>query len=76
FDIWLRIFNEDVASREASGIRKLHVWRDVDRPGHAVALFEVTDLERARAFFSSEDLAMHRERGGVAHVSVSLLAAP
>ncbi len=73
FGAWLTVFREDARSRRAAGIHELHVWRDPDRANHAVALFEIRDLDKARAFFDSEELAMHMERGGVAHVTVKLL---
>ncbi|MDA7966109.1 hypothetical protein [Ruegeria sp.] len=73
FNAWLQVFREDRKMREASGIRDLHVWKDPDQRDHAVAMFEVADLDRARKFFDSEELAMHHERGGVAHIQVKLL---
>lgn len=73
FDSWLQVFKDDKAARVAAGITDLHVWRDPDRENHAVALFAIRDLDRARAFFDSEEMAMHRERDGVAHIVVKLL---
>ncbi|AAV93658.1 hypothetical protein KQ247_10350 [Ruegeria pomeroyi] len=73
FDAWLKVFREDRAMRKAAGIRDLHIWRDPDRADHAVALFEITNLASAQAFFDSEELAMHHERGGIAHITVKLL---
>ncbi|MDA7427251.1 hypothetical protein PGB28_02190 [Primorskyibacter aestuariivivens] len=73
FDAWFKVFHEDVGARKAAGIVDMNVWRDPDRENHAVALFAITDLEKARAFFDSEELAMHRERDGVAHITVKLL---
>ncbi|KUJ82424.1 hypothetical protein AVO45_18925 [Ruegeria marisrubri] len=73
FDAWLKVFREDKPMRKAAGIVDLHVWRDPDQADHAVALFAVADLDKARAFFDSEELAMHHERGGVAHIQVKLL---
>jgi Co/Zn/Cd efflux system component len=73
FDAWLKVFREDTAMRQAAGIHDLHVWRDPDQKDHAVAMFEVDDIQKARAFFDSEELAMHLERGGVAHIQVKLL---
>ncbi|KUJ78306.1 hypothetical protein [Ruegeria profundi] len=74
FDAWLKVFREDTAVRKSAGIHDLHVWRDPARPDHAVALFEISDLERATAFLESEELAMHHERGGVAHIQVKVLS--
>ena len=73
FDVWLKVYREDQKMREAAGIRDLHIWRDPNLKDHAVALFEVTDLERAQSFIESEELAMHHERGGVAHIQVKIL---
>ena len=73
FNAWHAVFKEDRFNRKAVGIKALHVWSDPDRENHAVVLFEVLDLEKARAFFDSEELAMHLERDGVAHIQVKLL---
>ncbi|MFC3613059.1 hypothetical protein ACFORG_04740 [Lutimaribacter marinistellae] len=73
FDAWHSVFLADAPNRHAAGIQDLHVWRDPDKKNHAVALFAIADLDKARAFFDSEELAMHMERGGVAHVTVKLL---
>jgi hypothetical protein len=73
FDAWLDVFKADAKNRKASGIADLHVCSDPDKKDHAVALFAVTDLDRARAFFDSEELAMHMERDGVVNVTVKML---
>lgn len=73
FDAWLSVFRQDKANRQASGIVDLNVWSDPDNTNHAVALFAVTDLAKARAFFGSEELAMHLERDGVINVSIKML---
>jgi Co/Zn/Cd efflux system component len=73
FDAWLTVFREDQPMRKAAGIHDLHIWRDPDQRDHAIAMFEVRDLDKARAFLDSQELAMHHERGGVAHIQVKLL---
>ncbi len=73
FDAWYDVFKQDRFNRKSVGIRELHVWRDPDVKNHAVALFEILDLDKARSFFASEDLAMHLERDGVRNVQVKLL---
>ena len=73
FDVWLKVFREDEPMRAAAGIHDLHVWRDPSQPDHAIAIFEIRDLDRASAFLESEELAMHHERGGVAHIQVKVL---
>ncbi|KPN64362.1 hypothetical protein XMM379_000351 [Aliiroseovarius sp. xm-m-379] len=74
FDAWYEVFKKDRFNRKAVGIRELHVWQDPENKNHAVALFEILNLEKARAFFDSEELAMHMERDGVCHVQTKLLA--
>ncbi|MBR9843913.1 MAG: hypothetical protein GYB25_12190 [Rhodobacteraceae bacterium] len=73
FNAWLTVFKQDAKNRKASGILDLHVWSDPDRKDHAVALFAVSDLDKAKAFFGSEELAMHLERDGVNNISVKML---
>ncbi|WP_299080694.1 hypothetical protein [uncultured Ruegeria sp.] len=73
FSVWLKVFREDKPMREAAGIHDLHIWQDSEQRDHAVALFEIADLEKARDFFESEELAMHHERGGVAHIQIKVL---
>jgi hypothetical protein len=73
FDAWLKVFKQDKANRQAAGITTMNVWRDPDRKNHAVALFAVANPEKARAFFGSEELAMHLERDGVINISIKML---
>jgi len=73
FDAWLTVFRQDKRNRQAAGITDMNVWSDPDRKNHAVALFAITDLEKARAFFGSEELAMHLERDGVINISIKML---
>ena len=73
FDAWLTVFKLDKPNRQASGIIDMNVWSDPDRENHAIALFSISDIEKARAFFDSEELAMHMERDGVINVTVKLL---
>ncbi|WP_424942127.1 hypothetical protein [Aliiroseovarius crassostreae] len=73
FNVWYDVFKQDKFNRKSAGIRELHVWQDPESKNHAVALFEVFDLDKARAFLESDELAMHLERDGVAHVKMKLL---
>ena len=73
FNAWLTVFKQDRFNRKACGIIDMNVWQDPDRDNHAVALFAVSDLDKARAFFGSEELAMHLERDGVTNITVKML---
>lgn len=74
FDIWLKVFREDKKVRAAAGIHDLHIWSDPDQKDHAVALFEIRNLDRALSFLESEELAVHHERGGVTHIQIKVLS--
>ncbi|WP_412550800.1 hypothetical protein [Shimia sp. MIT910701] len=73
FDAWLTVFRKDSANRKAAGIVDLNVWSDPDHENHAIALFAIVEKDKARAFFDSEELAMHMERDGITNVTVKLL---
>ncbi|WP_193140497.1 MULTISPECIES: hypothetical protein [unclassified Meridianimarinicoccus] len=75
FDAWHAVFQEDRKAQHAAGLTTLHVWKDPEQPNHALVLFAVSDRDKAKAFLKSDDLAMHLERGGVAHVQMKLLEA-
>lgn len=62
---WKPRFDEHGATREASGFRGHHLFRNADDPHELVILFEVDDLERARQFGQSEDLRQAMQRAGV-----------
>ncbi|PIE11573.1 MAG: hypothetical protein CSA70_11005 [Rhodobacterales bacterium] len=74
YDAWYDVFKQDRVNRRAAGIKVLHVWKDPNQKDHAVVLFEILDLAKAKAFFDSEELAMHLERDGVNHIQTKLLA--
>ena len=73
FDAWYAVFERDAPARKAAGLKALHVWRDAAQENHAFVLFQVLDLDRATAFFDSEELAMHLERDGIAHIATKML---
>ncbi len=73
FDAWHAVFDRDAPARKAAGLKTLHVWQDADVANHAFVLFQVLDLDRAKAFFDSEELAMHLERDGIAHIATKML---
>lgn len=69
FAAWRAVFGKEEHTRHAAGLSTLHVWTDPERPNHAVVLFEVRDLDRARAFLCSEEYDMQVERDGVVHMT-------
>jgi hypothetical protein len=46
---WKRLFDEDPADRGGSGVRRHHIYRCSDEPGHVVVHLEFDGAEQAQA---------------------------
>lgn len=55
FEQWKRVFDNHADAHRAATLKLLHLWHEVDNPRHVFFLFEVEDIERARAFLDSPD---------------------
>jgi hypothetical protein len=55
FERFTQTLREHASAHAAAGLRARHVWRGVDDPRQVFFLFEVADLEKARAFLASLD---------------------
>lgn len=62
---WKPIFDEDGTVRQAAGSKGGRLFRNADAPNELIILFEMDDLEQARAFTQSEDLRNTMQRAGV-----------
>ena len=49
YDAWKPGYDGHLPAREAAGLREVHLMRNVDDPQEVIAMFEVSDLEKARA---------------------------
>ena len=65
FEQWKRVFDSHAEAQAEAGLHVRHVWRGVDDPSDVFMLFEVTDLERARAFVTSPKVPEAQEQSGV-----------
>lgn len=65
FDAWKPGYDGHLPAREAAGLREVNLLRNIDDPQEVVVLFEVSDLEKARAFTASEDLKQKMQEVGV-----------
>jgi len=65
FERWKEAFDEHRPAREAAGVLGHHVQRGIDDPQEVHVYLPATDLEKARAFLASPDLARVMERAGV-----------
>jgi hypothetical protein len=66
FAVWKDVFDSHLTAQEESGLRIEKVLRNVEDPNEVILLFEVTDLEKARAFVSTPEASEAKQRSGVA----------
>jgi hypothetical protein len=65
FDKWKPAYDAHQHARAAAGLRELHLWHNLDAPNEIVLLFEVSEVEQARAFAESKDLKERMAAAGV-----------
>ncbi len=65
FGKWKTIYDEHQEARAAAGLKDLHLWHNIDDPNEIVLLFEVSDVEKAKAFIQSPDLKERMAAAGV-----------
>jgi hypothetical protein len=64
FDQWKRVFDDHADAHRAAGLKLVHLWYELESPRNIFFLFEVENVERARAFLESPDAtAAERESG-------------
>ena len=62
---WRAVYEENESKRASNGMGEHHVFRNSDDMNSIVLLFEVTDLEKARAYVDSDELKQAQLKGGV-----------
>lgn len=65
FDTWKQAYDRGRSLRDSVGIRDFNLWRNVDDPLDVVLLLHATHVDKARAYFSSEELAQRMAAAGV-----------
>lgn len=65
FDKWKSIYEDHRSVRESTGLKDLYLWRNEGDPSEVILLFEVSDVERAKAFASSPEAKEKMETAGV-----------
>jgi len=64
-DKWMPLFKGHRPTREAAGLKDLHVWKNEGSPNEVVVLFEAADEAKAKKFAESSDLKQTMEKAGV-----------
>ena len=65
FDKWKQVFDSHAIAQQESGPRVKKVLRNLDDPAEVIPWFEVTGLEKARAFVNSPEVRDARQQSGV-----------
>ncbi len=66
YDVWLKAFDaEGSANRAARGLADVLVARGVDDPNTVQLVFDITDMDKAKAGMASEDLKKVMRSAGV-----------
>jgi hypothetical protein len=65
FEVWKKGFLADIPNQEKVGIKSINILRDVDKPNDVTITFEVSDLAKAKAFFSSPEKSEYMKKLGV-----------
>jgi len=65
FGKWKPVFDEHRPAREAAGLKDVNVWRNTDNSNEVVALFNVSDVAKAKEFTASSELKEKMEAAGV-----------
>jgi hypothetical protein len=65
FERWKAVFDGHAEAQRAAGITVMHVMRNLEDPGEVFLLFDVADVERARAFVFSPQVPGAQQESGV-----------
>jgi len=65
FTSWKKSYDAFAGARIAAGLTNGRVTRSADDPSELVLLFDVANLDRAKAFSSSESLKAEMQGAGV-----------
>ncbi|HKW13071.1 MAG TPA: hypothetical protein VJS69_01155 [Candidatus Krumholzibacteria bacterium] len=65
FDQWKRVFDSHADIHGKAGLKLTNLWHEMDNPRHVFFLFEVEDMERARAFLDHSDASTSAHEAGL-----------
>jgi hypothetical protein len=65
FAKWKTVFDSHAQAHRAAGLRLRDLWRGLEEPNHVFFVFEVADLEKARAFINDPTAAEAGKTSGV-----------
>ncbi len=65
FAKWKRIFDSHTEAHRQAGLKLVYVWRTLEDQNNVFFLFEVSDIEKAKAFISTPEAAETGKASGV-----------
>lgn len=65
FSSWKAIFGSHESAHLNSGLKLVKLWRSLEDPNNIFFLFEVSNLDAARAFIGNPEAAQAAEASGV-----------
>jgi hypothetical protein len=65
FDQWKTLYDGHLPVRQQAGVKEVRLLRGADDPNDVMLLFEASDLAKAQAFVTSEDLRDVMTKAGV-----------
>jgi hypothetical protein len=65
FAAWKTALDADAEAHQAAGLTLEGLWRDIDDPQEVILIFQVSDLEKARAFVSAPAAVETARKAGV-----------
>ena len=74
FEAWKAAFDADAQTHRAAGLTLEGLWRDIDDPDEVIFIFQVSDLEKARAFVTAPAVLEKAHRSGVTDGSIWFVA--
>lgn len=65
FEKWKAVFDSHAGAHREAGLRLEHLWRSVEDPNNIFFVFEVGDIDKARAFINAPDAEEAGRASGV-----------
>jgi quinol monooxygenase YgiN len=73
YERWKTFFDKRSASREESGSKEAHLFRNSDDQNEVVILFEWDNKENARKYMESDNLRKYLQNAGAEIVNITYL---
>ena len=62
---WKPVFESHVEAHRQAGLKLVHLWRELEDQSNVFFLFEVSDIEEAKAFITAPEAAATGKTSGV-----------